>query len=57
MNRNDSVLEAACKRSGLSYEELKFPIELTLWIDPEEVNKNLFCLKLTNANFVYVFIR
>lgn len=49
-SRNDSILESACQSAGLSYEDLKMPIELTLWIDPEEVacrfgeHKGSYCL-------------
>ena len=33
----DPVLEKAAADSGLTYEDLKMPPELTLWIDPHEV--------------------
>ena len=50
LSRSDSVLESACQSAGLSYENLKMPVELTLWIDPEEVtcrfgeHKGSYCL-------------
>lgn len=33
----DSVLEQAAKMCGLRYENLKLPLELTIWVDPQEV--------------------
>lgn len=33
----DSALEKAAKMSGLQYENLKLPLELTIWVDPHEV--------------------
>lgn len=36
-DRRDSILEKACKKSGIIYSDLKMPVELTLWVDPEEV--------------------
>ncbi|XP_013394547.1 maternal B9.15 protein [Lingula anatina] len=33
----DPVLEKAASESGLKYEELNLPLELTLWVDPHEV--------------------
>jgi len=50
LNRNDTVLESACQSIGITYGELKIPIELTLWIDPEEVtcrfgeHKGSYCM-------------
>lgn len=50
LSRSDSVLESACQSAGVSYDDLKMPLELTLWIDPEEVvarfgeHKGSFCL-------------
>lgn len=35
--RKDPVLDTAAKESGLKYEDLKLPAELTLWVDPNEV--------------------
>lgn len=35
--RRDRLLEAACRQAGISYEVLKLPLELTLWVDPYEV--------------------
>lgn len=36
-DRRDPSLQAACKRVGIKYEDLKLPLEMTLWVDPEEV--------------------
>lgn len=33
----DSALEQAAKMCGLRYENLKLPLELTIWVDPQEV--------------------
>jgi protein Tob/BTG len=33
----DPVLEKATTDSGLQYSDLNLPLELTLWVDPEEV--------------------
>ena len=41
MNRvqlRDPVLERACVQSGVHYEGLGLPRELTLWVDPGEVS-------------------
>lgn len=35
--RVDSSIEMACQHAGISYEALRLPVELTLWIDPSEV--------------------
>lgn len=35
--RHEPALELVCKNIGLKYNELMMPIELTLWIDPEDV--------------------
>ncbi|KAG8547726.1 hypothetical protein GDO81_027639 [Engystomops pustulosus] len=43
VNRNDreeTILEA-CVHSGLSYQDLSLPKEMTLWIDPYEVSCRL----------------
>uniref|UniRef100_A0A3B4G4V2 Maternal B9.10 protein-like n=1 Tax=Pundamilia nyererei TaxID=303518 RepID=A0A3B4G4V2_9CICH len=34
----DPVLEQACERSGVRYEDLGLPQELTVWVDPGEVS-------------------
>ncbi|KAM3921578.1 protein BTG3-like [Leptodactylus fuscus] len=36
-DREENILEA-CSHSGLKYEDLTLPKELTLWIDPYEVS-------------------
>lgn len=41
MNRvrlQDPVLQQACERSAVQYEDLGFPQELTVWVDPGEVS-------------------
>lgn len=35
--RVDCSIELACQHVGISYESLRLPVELTLWIDPSEV--------------------
>ncbi|KFM60104.1 hypothetical protein X975_24048, partial [Stegodyphus mimosarum] len=35
--RRDPVLEQAAEMCGLQYENLKLPVELTVWVDPLEV--------------------
>ena len=35
--RQDPALEMVCHEIGIKYADLMIPIELTLWIDPEEV--------------------
>ena len=35
--RRDPTLELVCQEIGIKYSDLMIPIELTLWIDPEEV--------------------
>uniref|UniRef100_A0A8D8PSW2 Protein BTG4 n=1 Tax=Cacopsylla melanoneura TaxID=428564 RepID=A0A8D8PSW2_9HEMI len=40
LNKNvkkDQILEHAAKASGMSYEDMRLPVELTLWVDPHEV--------------------
>lgn len=40
VNQNSKVdvnIERACKESGFTYEDLRLPVELTIWIDPSEV--------------------
>jgi protein Tob/BTG len=34
----DPILERAATDCGLSYECLKLPLELTVWIDPDEIS-------------------
>lgn len=36
-DRRDATLERAAIACGLKYEDLKLPVELTLWVDPNEV--------------------
>lgn len=36
-DRRDVTLERAAIACGLKYEDLKLPVELTLWVDPNEV--------------------
>jgi protein Tob/BTG len=36
-NRRDPIVEKACRECGIRYDELKLPLELTLWVDPNEV--------------------
>lgn len=35
--RVDYSIEMACQHAGISYDALRLPVELTLWIDPSEV--------------------
>ena len=35
--RQDTLLVLVCQDIGINYSDLKMPVELTLWIDPEEV--------------------
>lgn len=48
-NRRDETLESAATAAGVKYEDLTLPIELTLWVDPNEVccrfgeSKGSFC--------------
>ncbi|XP_077402673.1 protein BTG4-like isoform X2 [Vanacampus margaritifer] len=37
MQLKDPVLQKACERSGVRYEDLGLPQELTVWVDPGEV--------------------
>ncbi|CAL9685923.1 unnamed protein product [Knipowitschia caucasica] len=37
LHREDPELQRACQESGIEYQELKLPQELTLWVDPGEV--------------------
>ncbi|XP_034235290.1 protein BTG4-like [Thrips palmi] len=36
-SRRDAILERAAVACGLKYEDLKLPVELTIWVDPKEV--------------------
>ena len=36
-NRRDATLESAANAAGVKYEDLALPVELTLWVDPNEV--------------------
>ncbi|XP_053202628.1 maternal B9.15 protein-like [Panonychus citri] len=36
-DRRDTILEIASKMSGINYDDLSLPVELTLWVDPKEV--------------------
>lgn len=36
-NRRDATLESAANAAGVKYEDLDLPVELTLWVDPNEV--------------------
>ncbi|XP_043666401.1 protein BTG3-like [Vespula pensylvanica] len=36
-NRRDATLESAANAAGVKYEDLSLPVELTLWVDPNEV--------------------
>lgn len=36
-NRRDATLESAASAAGVKYEDLALPVELTLWVDPNEV--------------------
>jgi len=49
-DRLDPTLIQACREVGIKYNDLRLPIELTLWVDPEEVtcrfgeHKGSFCV-------------
>jgi hypothetical protein len=49
-NRRDPIVEKACNECGIRYDELKLPLELTLWVDPNEVtcrfgeHKGSYCI-------------
>jgi len=34
----DPIISQAAFKVGLKYSELKLPVELTLWVDPQEVS-------------------
>jgi protein Tob/BTG len=36
-DRKDPAIEKAAAQAGLTYGQLKLPIELTIWVDPKEV--------------------
>lgn len=36
-NRLDDLLGKAARAAGIKYSDLKLPMELTMWIDPDEV--------------------
>ncbi|KAM9780852.1 protein BTG4-like isoform 1-T1 [Syngnathus typhle] len=38
LQRQDPVLQKVCARSGVRYEDLGLPRELTVWVDPGEVS-------------------
>jgi hypothetical protein len=48
--RKDPTVEKACDECGISYDRLKLPLELTLWVDPQEVtvrfgeHKGSYCI-------------
>lgn len=49
-DRHDIPLQKACSQCGIEYKDLQLPVELTLWVDPDEVtcrfgeNKGSHCL-------------
>ena len=49
-DRRDITLQKACFQCGIDYKDLQLPVELTLWVDPDEVtcrfgeNKGSHCL-------------
>ncbi|CAH0392943.1 unnamed protein product [Bemisia tabaci] len=48
-SRRDAVIEEAASACGFNYDDMKLPVELTLWVDPNEVccrfgeNKGSYC--------------
>lgn len=48
-SRRDVSLEKAARACGIKYEDMKLPVELTIWVDPNEVccrfgeNKGSYC--------------
>ncbi|XP_054282073.1 maternal B9.15 protein-like [Macrosteles quadrilineatus] len=48
-SRHDVSLEKAARACGIKYEDMKLPVELTIWVDPNEVccrfgeNKGSYC--------------
>ncbi|XP_044225971.1 protein BTG4 [Thunnus albacares] len=58
MNRvrlQDPVLQQACERSGVQYDDLGLPQELTVWVDPGEVScrygehSSPFCVSVVDS--------
>ncbi|XP_046676530.1 protein BTG3-like [Homalodisca vitripennis] len=49
LDRRDASLEKAARACGIKYEDMKLPVELTIWVDPNEVccrfgeNKGSYC--------------
>jgi len=49
IDRHDASLEKAARACGIKYEDMKLPVELTIWVDPNEVccrfgeNKGSYC--------------
>lgn len=41
----DPIIEHACKQSGVGYEDLGLPKEITIWVDPGEVSCRYLNLK------------
>lgn len=37
LDRHDASLEKAAQACGIKYEDMKLPVELTIWVDPNEV--------------------
>lgn len=37
LDRHDASLEKAAQACGIKYEDMKLPVELTIWVDPHEV--------------------
>lgn len=55
--RVDTSIEQACYECGFSYDLLHLPMELTLWIDPNEVTcRYNVCLSLVNCIVFYLSI-
>lgn len=56
--RREPALELVCKNIGMEYSDLMLPLELTLWIDPEDVTCRcifalmIVCFPITN---VYIY--
>ncbi|XP_057677317.1 maternal B9.15 protein-like [Corythoichthys intestinalis] len=55
MQPEDPVVQKACERSGVCYEDLGLPREFTVWVDPGEVSCRYgehgspFCVSLLDA--------
>lgn len=55
-DRHDIALQKACLQCGIDYKDLQLPVELTLWVDPDEVTcrfgetKGSHCLVATFNN-------